>query len=132
MKHHLIAMPIALIISLVPANLVQAEREIIFTQGKNSTIIKDRVGMYNKTYSFRAKKGQRLRLELLSKPDLVFTVYYYCGEEYGIPLSDRARQYTGKLPCTDRYTFDVHRVNEAPAKAVPIDFSLKMKIENRS
>jgi hypothetical protein len=83
MKHHLIAMPIALIISLVPANLVQAEREIIFAQGKNSTIIKGRVEMYNKTYSFRAKKGQRLRLELFPQILFVFLVMHF--HNLGVP-----------------------------------------------
>jgi hypothetical protein len=122
--------PIAIGLALLSiASPVQADRDIIFAKGRNSTTIKDRVGDYNKTYGFRAKKGQKLSLKLDSKQDLLVTVYYYCGEEYGIPLADSVKQYTGKLPCTDRYTFDVFRPSSGTNNSKPINFSLKMKID---
>jgi hypothetical protein len=85
--------------------------EVRFSKGSNSTIIKGRWDIAIDTYTFRARKGQKLNLALKSvkgsKGSLSAIVYSYCGAEFGQPIADRVASWKGTLPCSDKYSIDI-------------------------
>jgi hypothetical protein len=118
------------VLSLSSASLAQ---NIRFRQGQTSQIIKDRYGSYNNTYTFRARKGQKLSAVLKSVKGqdgtLIMSIYSYCGEEHGIPLADRVRNWSGKLPCSDKYTVDVMTSIDAVSNDRPLNENYTLRLQ---
>jgi hypothetical protein len=118
-------------LSLSSASLAQ---NIIFKKGQTSQTIKGRYRSYNNTYTFRARKGQKLSAVLKSVKGqdgtLIMSIYSYCGEEHGIPLADRVRSWSGTLPCSDKYTMDVMTRADAVSDDRPLNenYTLQLRI----
>lgn len=93
-----------------PAPAADAE-EIRFRKGEVSATLQGEVTNAIRTWQFRARQGQRITVSLAreggDRGTLTFTLYAYCGEEYGRPLAADVIRWQGELPCTDRYTLDV-------------------------
>jgi hypothetical protein len=91
--------------------LATGAEEIQFKRGDAAGTVRGQVTNTIKTYQFRARQGQSVTVSLSpnggNKGTLTFTLYAYCGEEYGKPLAIDSIQWQDKLPCTDRYTIDV-------------------------
>jgi hypothetical protein len=109
MKKQLVGIFFGLATSLLSSS--SSAQDIRFPKGQNSIMLRGTYGFHNNTYTFRARKGQQASISLLSAKgkagSLVLNLYRYCGEEYGIPIADKVKTWSGKLPCTDQYSFDV-------------------------
>jgi hypothetical protein len=90
--------------------------EIRFAKGATSKTIKGEWNGLNKSYRFRAKKGQRLDIRLndgkLSSGHLNLTVYEYCGEEFGSPIAMNIAHFKTKLACHGEYSFDITKQDD--------------------
>jgi hypothetical protein len=88
-------------------------REIHFKKGQTSQKIKGRYGSNINSYTFQARKGQKLSVAIKSAKGqngtLTVTISSYCGEEYALPLpsANRVQNWSGPLPCSDKYAIDV-------------------------
>jgi hypothetical protein len=88
-----------------------AQEDIRFAKGAVTGTVRGEITNTTKTWQFRAKKGQRITATLEpaggDRGMLTMTVYAYCGEEFGKPLTSESLRWEGELPCSDRYTIDV-------------------------
>ena len=122
-----------LAVLLLAANTAWAKTiRVRFPKGKNSVVLKGRTtggpsesgGMDPITYTFRARKGQRLTLNLTSeKKNAVFGVY-----APGMDLVEGAQtvnDWNGTLPKTGQYEIIVFPEDEA----TDTNFTLKITIE---
>jgi hypothetical protein len=119
-------------LSLSSASLAQ---NIRFKKGQTSQTIKGRYGSYNNTYTFHARKGQKLSAVLKSVKGqagtLTMSIYSYCGEEHGIPLADRVQNWSGTLPCSDKYTMDVMTSVDSVSDDRPLNESYTLQLRIR-
>ena len=107
---------------LWPLHILAADAEISrFKKGEVSGTVRGQVTGAIKTYQFRAREGQNIIVSLArdggDRGTLTFTLYAYCGEEYGRPLVIESIRWESSLPCTDRYTVDVAPSTEAMQQA---------------
>jgi hypothetical protein len=121
-----------LALSLAMAAVDARESVIRFKKGENSTTIQSTWRGENETLTFRAKKGQRISIQLndgrKSSTKLRATLYKYCGEEYGEPMADRVAKFDGALPCTDQYSIDVSPSSDVALKVDAIEYALTISI----
>ena len=107
---------------LWPLHILAADAEISrFKKGEVSGTVRGQVTGAIKTYQFRAREGQNIIVSLArdggDRGTLTFTLYAYCGEEYGRPLVIESIRWESSLPCTDRYIVDVAPSTEAMQQA---------------
>jgi hypothetical protein len=135
MKRLLIALLIGSAMLSLPVAGLAGGGTIQFKKGQTSQTIKGRFGSYNDTYTFRARKGQKLSAILKSAKSqngtLNLTIYAYCGEEYGTPLADRVQNWSGTLPCTDKYSMDVMTSTEGVTDNRPLNESYTLQLRMR-
>lgn len=107
----------ALVLAWGTYSAAAADDVIQFRKGETSGTVRGEVIQFNKTYLFRARKGQHITVTLApaggDKGMLTFTLNAYCGEEYGSPLADQVLRWQGMLPCSDRFSIDVSPSREA-------------------
>ena len=111
----------------------EKDTTIRFKSGQSSAILNDQVKGYNKTYVFNAKAGQNLALSLVprggDKGQLAFTLYAYCGEEYGQLIADMKVQWQGQLTCNGKHSIDVNPSEDAMKNNYQLNYQLKIAIE---
>lgn len=122
-----------LLLMLLAAPLhTRAAEEIRFAQGATTGTVRGEVMRFNKTYQFRAQKGQKITVALEplggDKGLLTMTLYAYCGEEFGAPLVSESLRWEGELPCSDRYTIDVMPRTDATKTARAQRYALTLSI----
>ena len=115
-------------------NTALAQDKLIqFKRGYSSATLTDQVKGYNRTYVFYARQGQKATITLTpvggDKGQLAFSVYSYCGEEFGEPLANESLNWRGILPCTDKYSIDVSPSENAMRNNYRLKYSLKVKIQ---
>ncbi len=113
--------------------MAQQDKLIQFKRGYSSATLTDQVKGDNRTYVFYARQGQKATITLTpvggDKGQLAFSVYSYCGEEFGEPLADQSLNWRGILPCTDKYSIDVSPSDNAMKNNYRLKYSLKVKIQ---
>ena len=129
-RHYLL---IAAMVLCSNTALAQQDKLIQFKRGYSSATLTDQVRGYNRTYVFYARQGQKATITLTpvggDKGQLAFSVYSYCGEEFGEPLADQSLNWRGILPCTDKYSIDVSPSDNAMKNNYRLKYSLKVKIQ---
>lgn len=118
----------------ISVNTALAQDKLIqFKRGYSSATLTDQVKGYNRTYVFYARQGQKATITLTpvggDKGQLAFSVYSYCGEEFGEPLANESLNWRGILPCTDKYSIDVSPSENAMRNNYRLKYSLKVKIQ---
>ena len=118
----------------ISVNTALAQDKLIqFKRGYSSATLTDQVKGYNRTYVFYARQGQKATITLTpvggDKGQLAFSVYSYCGEEFGEPLANESLNWRGILPCTDKYSIDVSPSDNAMKNNYRLKYSLKVKIQ---
>ena len=118
----------------ISVNTALAQDKLIqFKRGHTSAVMADQVKGYNRTYVFYARQGQKATITLTpvggDKGQLAFSVYSYCGEEFGEPLANESLNWRGILPCTDKYSIDVSPSENAMRNNYRLKYSLKVKIQ---
>lgn len=130
---HRICALLFLVMLLCPFGAAFSADEMIqFRRGQTSGGVSGQVVKFNKTYQFRARNGQKLTVALEpvggDKGMLTFSLYAYCGEEFGKPLAIDALRWQGALPCTERYSIDVTPSAEAIKQERPQRYTLTLTI----
>jgi hypothetical protein len=111
-----------------------ADGQISFKKGQTATTLKGRVDDYTNTYMFKARKGQKLNLKLIADRNglIINAIYAYCGEEYAEKiLASDVTNWSGRLPCDDRYSLDIYyRKDRSSAKRqLPENYRLQIGIK---
>jgi hypothetical protein len=108
------------------------EIKVHFAKGETSQTFRAQWENENETYVFRAKKGQRISIQLndgrKSSTKLRATLYKYCGDEYGEPMAASVATFEGPLPCTDQYSIDISRLSDESLKVDEIEYRLTISI----
>jgi hypothetical protein len=130
-------LPVVLICSTIFASALPSwAGRISFKKGQTATTVTGRVGVKTgaNTYSFKARKGQKLNLKLLADRNglIISNIYAYCGEEYAEKiLASDVTSWSGRLPCDDEYSLDIYyREDRSSAKRqLPENYRLQISIK---
>jgi hypothetical protein len=130
-------LPLVLICSTIFASALPSfAGRISFKKGQTATTVTGRVSFREgmQTHSFKAQKGQKLNLKLISDRNglIIDSIYAYCGEEYAEKiLASDVTSWSGRLPCDDRYSLDIYyRKDRSSAKRqLPENYRLQIGIK---
>jgi hypothetical protein len=115
-------------------NLALDTNEIKFKKGQHASVVHGQVTSSSVTYQFKAQKGQSITVGLLpkggDKGNLTFSLYSYCGEEFGTPLVGDSIHWQGTIPCSDKYTIDVTPSTEAMQQKRKQAYSLTIRLKS--
>lgn len=117
--HHIRSLLLALALGS-PVVVAAADEEIRFKKGEASATVRGEVSAFIKSYTFRARKGQTISVNLEpaggDRGMLTLSMSAFCGEQYGTPLFfDNVVRWNGTLPCNGDYGIDVTPSEEARA-----------------
>jgi hypothetical protein len=109
------------------------EIKVRFAKGETSQTFLGSWKSETDTYVFRAKKGQRISIQLndgrKASTKLRATLYKYCGEEYGAPMADSVMKFEAILPCSDQYSIDIAPSSDGALKADELEYSFTISIK---
>jgi hypothetical protein len=132
MKKLLLAVLSCVVLLVATSPALSQQKQIRFARGRDSAVIKGRLREFVNTYTFHARMGQTLTVSVnsprMKTSGLSFTLYSYCGQEFGEPVVGTAQSWSGILPCSAKYSIDVDSSVEPREGRAAENYTLKIRI----